>query len=295
MAFSRQMKTVLLTGAGGFTGGYLESALLRRGYRVARLDSVGPERCDLTDSVAVDKTVLLANPDCVVHLAAISFVAHGNAEDFYRVNVIGTLNLLQALSKLPGAPRRVIVASSGNVYGTPDVEILDESQCPEPVNHYGCSKLAMEYMVRTWFDRIPVLITRPFNYTGPGQADHFLVPKIVKHFKRHAPMIELGNLHVSRDYSDVADVVASYVALLESDVKSEVVNICSGRALALLDIVAMMNEIAGYEIEVRANPEFVRANEVPKLVGSTAKLHSLVTLPAARPFRETLRRMYETA
>jgi nucleoside-diphosphate-sugar epimerase len=229
-----------------------------------------------------------------VHLAAVTFVAHDDPEDFYRVNVLGTLNLLQALAKLKRAPSRVIIASSANVYGTPDVEVLDESLCPAPVNHYACSKLAMEYMVRTWFDRIPILITRPFNYTGPGQANHFLVPKIVKHFRERAPFIELGNLHVSRDYSDVEDVVATYLALLEADVRSEVVNICSGRAIALLDIISMMNNIAGYEIEVRVNREFIRENEVPRLIGSTAKLRSLANPPVPRPFMETLRRMYES-
>ena len=207
--------------------------------------------------------------------------------------MLGTLNLLQALAALKRPPRRIIVASSANVYGTPKEDVLDESLCPAPVNHYAASKLAMECMVRTWCDRLPILITRPFNYTGPGQAEHFLVPKIVRHYRERAPHIELGNLHVSRDYSDVEDVVAAYLALLESDVRSEVVNICSGRAIALLDIIDMMNEIAGYKIEVKVNPEFVRENEVPRLVGSPAKLRSLVDVPEPRPFVETLRRMYE--
>ena len=287
------MKTVLLTGATGFTGRYLESALLQRGYRVLRLDPNGPEPCDLTDLAAVERTVARAEPDFVVHLAAIAFVAHGNAEDFYRVNVIGTMNLLQALAGLKKTPQKVLLASSANVYGMPAVEVLDESLCPAPVSHYACSKLAMEHMARTWFGRLPILITRPFNYTGPGQAEHFLVPKIVKHFKDRLPFIELGNLHVRRDYSDVEDVVAAYVALLESDVRSDVVNICSGRDIALLEIVAMMRDIAGYEIEVRVNPEFVRENEVPRLMGSTAKLRTVVTLPPFHPFQETLRRMYK--
>ena len=294
MPSSKAMKTALLTGAGGFTGRYLEPSLLQRGYQVVRLDPGGPQTCDLTDRFAVEDLVGRVEPAFVVHLAAVTFVAHGNPEDFYRVNVLGTLNLLQALAKLERAPSQVIIASSANVYGTPNVEVLDESLCPAPVNHYACSKLAMECMVRTWFDRMPILITRPFNYTGPGQADHFLVPKIVKHFRERAPYIELGNLHVSRDYSDVEDVVATYLALLEAGARSEVVNICSGRAIALLDIISMMNEIAGYEIEVRVNPEFVRENEVPRLIGSTAKLRSLANPPVPRPFTETLRRMYES-
>jgi nucleoside-diphosphate-sugar epimerase len=293
MPSSKETVTALLTGASGFTGRYLEPALRAQGYEVVRIDPAGPNPCDLTDPAAVEKAILRSEPDVVIHLAAVTYVAHDDAEDFYRVNVLGTLNLLQALARLKRLPKRLIVASSANVYGTPKVEVLDESLCPAPVNHYAASKLAMEHMVRTWFTRLPILITRPFNYTGPGQAEHFLVPKIVRHYRERAPYIELGNLQVSRDYSDVEDVVATYLALLESDVRSEVVNICSGRAIALLDIVEMMNEIAGYKIEVRVNPEFVRENEVPRLIGSPAKLRSLLEIPRPRPFVETLRRMYE--
>jgi nucleoside-diphosphate-sugar epimerase len=152
----------------------------------------------------------------------------------------------------------------------------------------------MEHMVRAnWFRRMPIVVTRPFNYTGPGQATHFLIPKIVNHLRDRAAFIELGNLDVFRDFSDVDDVVAAYMALLESGVRSEVVNICSGQGIALLDVVRIMNQLAGYEIEVRVNPEFVRENEVPRLVGNNAKLRSLVELPAVRPFAETLKRMYE--
>ena len=287
------METALLTGAGGFTGRYVESALEARGYQVVRLEPTGTNPCDLTDPDAVKRTVQKARPDVVVHLAAVSYVAHGKAEDFYRVNVFGTLNLLQALANLGRPPSRVIIASSANVYGTPDVEVLDESVCPAPVNHYANSKLAMEHMARTWFDRLPILITRPFNYTGVGQADHFLIPKIVRHFRERAPVIELGNLHISRDFSDVEDVIQAYMALLESNVKSEIVNLCSGKPIALLDVIRMMNQVAGYEIEVRVNPEFIRANEVPRLVGNPAKLRRIVNLPPPRPFSDTLRRMYE--
>src|SRR5271166_3798160 len=208
------MRTVLLTGAGGFTGRYLQKALEGRGYRVVPLQHEGPNPCDLTDPATTECAVRDARPDAVLHLAALSFVGHGNPEEFYRVNVLGTLNLLQALAGLKSPPQRVLIASSGNVYGTPDIELLDESVCPAPVNHYANSKLAMEHMVRSnWFNRLPIVITRPFNYTGPGQAKHFLIPKIVWHFRDRAAFNELGNLEISRDFSDVDDVVAAYIAL----------------------------------------------------------------------------------
>ena len=288
------MRKVLLTGAAGFTGQYLRKALEKRGHSVVPLQVEGPSPCDLTDRSATEAAVHNAQPDAVVHLAAVSFVGHDNPEEFYRVNVFGTLNLLQALAELSKPPQQILIASSGNVYGTPDIEVLDESVCPAPVNHYANRKLAMEHMVRSnWLKRLPIVITRPFNYTGPGQANHFVIPKIVQHFRDRAPFIELGNLDVFRDFSDVEDVVAAYVALLESDVRSEVVNICSGRGIALLEVIRIMNQLAGYRIEVRVNPEFVRENEVPRLVGSDAKLRSLLKLPTPRPFADTLKRMYE--
>lgn len=293
MPSSSAQPTALLTGAGGFTGRYLEPALKARGYRVVRLDPGASEPCDITDSSTVERLVVATNPEVVVHLAGVTFVGHQSAEDFYRVNVIGSLNLITSLAKLEQIPKCIIMASSAHVYGTPPVEVLDESLCPTPISHYACSKLAMEQMVRTWFDRLPIIVARPFNYTGPGQADHFLVPKIVKHFVERAPVIELGNLHVSRDYMDVEDVVDIYIILLGLGASSQVVNVCSGRTIALLDILEMMKQISGHDIQVRVNPEFVRVNEVPRLMGSTAKLSSLMRIPEPRPFGETLRRMYE--
>ncbi|MDA3875631.1 MAG: GDP-mannose 4,6-dehydratase [Halothiobacillus sp.] len=290
------MNTVLVTGASGFTGQYMIAALQSQGYRVVGLGDPGSGAaeclpCDLTDMDAVTQVVRRVQPTHVVHLAGIAFVGHGVAEDFYRVNLFGTLNLLSALESL-SRPPRVLIASSANIYGTPDVEVIDESVCPAPVNHYAMSKLAMEHMVCNYFDRMPIVIARPFNYTGVGQTEQFLIPKIVGHFKRRAPMIELGNLDVSRDFSDVRDTVDAYMALLESDVHSQVVNVCSGRAIALRAVLAEVARLAGYEIEVRVNPAFVRANEIPVLRGSRARLESLVNCFRPRRLEETLAWMF---
>jgi nucleoside-diphosphate-sugar epimerase len=142
-------------------------------------------------------------------------------------------------------PKRVLIASSANVYGNV-AGILGESQPAAPVNHYAVSKLAMEHMVHTWFDRLPIVITRPFNYTGIGQSQQFLVPKIVDHFVRRAAMIELGNLDVERDFSDVRFVARAYRGLLEYDCAGQTVNICSGRPYTLRWILQMMQTISGY-------------------------------------------------
>ena len=293
------MKKVLITGIDGFTARYLAKALEQQGLEVVGLSSVldnpgmGVFKCDLLDNVRLNSLVKEIKPDYVAHLAAITFVGHSNNEDFYRVNVIGTMNLLEALCQPGLSLSKVLVASSANIYGTPNVEVIDEAMLPAPVNHYATSKLAMECMVRTMFSKLPIVITRPFNYTGFGQNEQFLIPKIIGHFKRGEKVIELGNLDVSRDFSDVRDVVASYVALLMSKAESTVVNICSGRATSLREIITKAEEIAGYDIEVRVNPAFVRANEIARLRGDNRYLKQLIGFSAEIPLEKTLRWMYE--
>lgn len=299
------MGKILITGSRGFTGNHLVPLLLARGHEVVGLEHAsvkGPLLspsvfCDLTDAEAVKRVVAQVNPSHVVHLAAVSFVGNANTGDqelaFYRVNLFGTQNLLSALDALPEKPKKVVVASSANVYGTPSgVEVLDESVAPMPVNHYAISKLAMEHMARTWFPKMPIVVTRPFNYTGPGQDEKFVVPKIVSHFRRGEKKIELGNLDVSRDFSDVRDVVRCYADLLDSAPHSSVLNICSGRALSLREILAMMEEIAGRGIEVSVNPAFVRANEIPRLLGCNKRLRDALGFAPEIPMRQTLASMY---
>ena len=293
-----QRGTVLLTGANGFTGKYVRAELEAAGYTVVGAvvgGSRGPHEVtlDITSPDNCRRVMERVRPDYLIHLAAISFVQHADADAFYRVNVIGTMNLLQAMADAKLSPRRLIIASSANVYGNATAGVIAESQPPQPVNHYAVSKLAMEFMVKTWNDRLPIVITRPFNYTGVGQEPHFLVPKIMSHFVQRAPLIELGNLDVERDFSDVRMVAQAYRGLLEQDCAGQTVNICSGRPFSLRAILDTMQQIAGYEIDVRVNPAFVRQSEVKTLVGSPDRLRALVPGLQPVPLEETLRWMYE--
>ena len=288
---------VLVTGARGFTGAYVRAELEAAGYRVVGtvLGATAADEVSLDITSAADCRRVLeqVRPDYVVHLAAISFVHHESAEAFYQVNVIGTMNLLQAMADTQLTPRRVLIASSANVYGNAG-GFLSEAQAPQPVNHYSASKLAMEHLVRTWCDRLPIVVTRPFNYTGVGQELRFLVPKIVSHFVARKPLIELGNLDVERDFSDVRVVAHAYRLLLEEPCDGEVVNVCSGKPYSLRAIIASMQQIAGYEIDVRVNPAFVRASDVRTLVGVADKLHALVGSIDTIAFEDTLRWMYDS-
>lgn len=293
-----QSVRTLVTGASGFTGRYLVEKLLGRGHTV--IETVGarnePEtptrlRLDITSPDDCRRVIDTVRPDYIVHLAAISFVGHNDPLDFYRVNVIGTLNLLEACAAVGHTPRKLLIASSANVYGNVTSDAIDESFPVTPVNHYAASKAAMETMVRTWFDRLPILIVRPFNYTGRGQTSNFLVPKIVEHFARRESSIELGNIDVARDFSDVRYVASAYEALLDSEAAAETVNVCTGTPYTLRDILAKASDLTGHELEIHVNPAFVRQTDVKMLAGSPAKLRSLVPAVEAIPFIDTLRWM----
>lgn len=283
------MKKVLITAINSFTGRYLEKYLKNSNYEVVGTTS---KSCDITKKDDILNVLKEYKPDFIVHLAAISFVGHSNIEEFYKVNTVGTINLLDAVIELNIGVDKIILSSSATVYGNQNREILDESICPMPANHYGASKYAMECLARNYFDKLPIIITRPFNYTGIGQAENFLVPKIVKHFKENKKEIELGNLDVKREFNDVSFICEAYKKLLESELRSEVVNIASQNPIPLFDLIQAMNEISAYKIEVKVNPAFVRKDEIKTLCGSSKKLFSLIGDINTIPIKETLENMY---
>ncbi len=271
---------ILLTGADGFTGRHVSSFAQKNGYEVIGLTA------DLTNPKAVLEEVARANPTHVIHLAAISAVTHADEEAFYKVNLFGTQNLLGALSHMPNAPQKIVLASSANVYGNALVSPISESVCPKPVNHYAISKLAMEFMSTSFAQRLPIVIGRPFNYTGVGHDNRFVVPKIVDHFKRRTPEIELGNLQVLREYNDVRAVCEAYLGLLQSGIPGEVYNIASGRAVSLQTIISTLEKLTKHSMNVKVNPAFVRANEIEILSGSAKKIETLLG-PLNHPSLET--------
>lgn len=289
---------VLITGINGFTGVHLEQYLIDKGFDVYGTVIDKPQQqnhtqCDITKKDQVDHVLSSVVPDYIIHIAAISFVGESNASLIYDVNVIGTENILQSLIEHKITPKKTILASSATIYGNQGKEVLNESMCPAPVNHYGISKLAMEHMAANYFDKLDIIITRPFNYTGVGQEAHFLIPKIVSHFKEGKKEIELGNTHVAREFNDIQYVIDVYHKLLLSDARSTVVNISSNKPVKLLDVIEIMQKITGYEIEVKVNPAFVRENEIKSLAGSTVKLTQLIGNIKQSPFETTLIEMYE--
>jgi GDP-6-deoxy-D-talose 4-dehydrogenase len=288
---------ILVTGAHGFTGRHLCAQLRAQGHEVIELTEHAVKadheiRADLTDAVQMRDAVARARPDRVAHLAAIAFPGHADAGAIYRVNVAGTLNLLQALVEQGGGKGGVLLPSTATVYAGDATKALTEDAALAPASHYAVSKLAMENMARLFADRLPMVIVRPFNYTGPGQREPYLVPKIVRHFAERAPVIELGNIDSERDFLDVRAVTDAYARLLSNpSAFGRTFNLCSGAGTSVRGLIAALESITAHRIEVRVNPAFVRPNEPRRIVGSPQRLQGVIGKLIEVPLRRTLEDM----
>lgn len=270
----------LITGISGFVGHHLLRELKARNIDVYGLDILsssteGVITADIMDRKKLEGVVSEISPDCIIHLAAISSVDHEKVSAIYEVNFNGTVNLLSACINARKKPRFIYISSS-LVYGSVSAADLpiDESFTVNPINHYGAGKAASEMAVKAFgaeYD-IPYTIVRPFNHTGPGQSDRFVVPKIINAFKRGDDTIELGNIDIVRDFTDVRDIVKAYAALNENFKNGETYNISSGRGVSIHDIFEMLKSITGHDMKIIKKEYYVRKNEIRSVVGNADKL-----------------------
>ena len=296
------MKSVLITGIKGFTGPYLSQELRKKGYEV--YGSVSKKKdessennliyADLLDLDSLKNLVEKIKPDKVIHLAGISFVGHSNISEIYNVNLIGTRNLLEALDSSGRYVEKIILASTANVYGRVDNILIDENQAIKPINDYAISKASMELLVNLWRDKLPIIIARPFNYTGLGQSKNFLIPKIIEHFQNKKKSIKLGNLEIYRDFSDVRDIAEIYSELIDIDEEGEIYNLCSGKLNSIKDCINIISNYAGYQIEIIENEDYSRKNEIKFLRGSNEKLFKTISKKGMRDLSETISWMYHS-
>ena len=276
---------ILLTGSSGFTGRAFTQAAQNADHAVTHLSSNLNEIPSLTAEIAG------INPTHVVHLAGISFVGHADPLAFYMVNVLGTMNLLNALTALPVKPQCVLISSSANVYGNCLQSPIQETQPLAPINHYASSKMAMEHMAKAQSPQLPLVFTRPFNYTGAGQTTDFLVPKLVDHFLRKADHIALGNLNVEREFNDVRMVCEAYLKLLTVGEPGQTYNICTGTTYTLRQLIESLERLTGHTMTVETRADLVRANEVHRLCGNPEKLQAAIGKPSEFALIDTLKWM----
>jgi GDP-6-deoxy-D-talose 4-dehydrogenase len=293
-------ESVLVTGINGFIGRNLSPKLRAAGYDVWGTTLNSPDNknllCDLKDYHAVSDVLDKVRPNIIIHLAALSSVTAGKTMQYYEENVLGTENLFAAINKL-GGRRRIIFFSTAGVYGNQAIEVLTEDLTPLPVSHYGISKYACERLAAGMIDSHDVTIFRPFNIIGFGQHADFLLPKLIRHFVDREPVIRLGSLDPVRDYIDVGTCCEIVIAMLnQRQAFGQTVNLCSGRATSVRELLMLLRELTAHEIEAVTVPEFVRKNEVWKLLGSTTKLNSMLPTPCQlMPLRHVLNGMLADA
>ncbi len=286
---------ILITGINGFVGRILRESLKKRGHQVYGIDikSFDPavSAADITDSAAIGRIIEEIAPEAICHLAAISRVAYSDPSNLYNINVNGTINLLNASVRLDPPPQ-FLLASSCQVYGIVDDEKqpIKENYEVKPINHYGASKAASEYIAQG-FHRVhglPMAIVRPFNHIGRGQNPHFVVAKIISAIKEKKTEIELGNLSVIREFIDVRDVVEVYVKLMEQFPDGMTINIASGRGYKVYDIIQLLEKISGVHLKILNSESLLRQNEMVKLIGDGNSLKKLYNWHATFSIEDTL-------
>jgi GDP-4-dehydro-6-deoxy-D-mannose reductase len=286
---------VLVTGADGFVGDHLSRYLLERGDTVIGWAGPRPgnhapppfDVVDVRDAAAVHTALAKARPDAVVHLAAISSVTQSHAEPAlaFAVNAMGALHLCTAAKAVSPSPR-VLLVSSGEVYGNTGERAATETAVLRPTSPYAASKIAAE-AVALQFARsyaMQVVCARPFNHLGRGQAPNFAVPAFARQLvdarrSRARRAIAVGNLEPVRDFSDVRDVVAAYGLLLDRGLSGEVYNVSSGVGRSMRSLLDELIAIAEVDVDVRVDPARVRATELPVLIGDSSKIRALGWAP----------------
>lgn len=286
---------LLITGATGFVGRH---ALAR--WPLAASLSAG--KFDIRD-----KSAMLAHfaghlPETVLHLAALSFVPDSFKvpEHTFEVNFLGTLRLLEALAE-SGFKGRFLFVSSGDAYGMVSVESLpiNETTPLRPRNPYAVSKAAAEALCYQWSQTGPfeVVVARPFNHIGAGQAPSFAISDFARQVAEigaglRPPVLNVGNIDVTRDFTDVGDVLHAYELLMESGRNGEIYNVCSGVERSVRSLLEQLLELSGVHAEIINDPARFRVADQPRVCGSHEKLSRHTGWQPEVPIRETLLSLY---
>jgi GDP-4-dehydro-6-deoxy-D-mannose reductase len=268
---------ILVTGHRGFVGGWM-----LKDKRCVGLDNAAGEGIDLLDVPALVEAVARIKPVAVVHLAAQSAVpeSFANPAATFNNNVIGTQNLLQAL-KLSGFSGRFLFVSTAEVYGQSLSETIptDETCALKPLNPYAVSKVAAEALCNYWnrVEGLEIIIARPFNHIGPGQSTRFAIADFAHAIAamslgQKPPVLPVGDLDVTRDFTDVRDVISAYHQLLETGTPGETYNVCSGTEQNMQQAVQTLARLAGVKIDIQVDTARLRKSGQRRACGSSRKL-----------------------
>jgi GDP-4-dehydro-6-deoxy-D-mannose reductase len=286
------LSRALVTGGSGFVGGHLVALLAERGDEVE-----APPRAelDVLDPEAVARAVRDNTPERIFHLAA--FASPGRSwdepRDALRLNIEGTLNVLEAArTHAPGA--RVLLPTSGEVYGPPASLPLTEDAPLRPQNPYAVSKAACDLLGAQYGDAhaLHVVRARSFNHAGPGQSDEYLIGTLVRQGAeaeaagQDEVTLRTGSTDSARDFTDVRDVVRAYRDAI--DAEPDAYNVCSGRSVTVAELIALIAKLTELELHHEVDPARVRPHEVKEVRGSADRLRAATGWAPEIPLERTV-------
>ena len=268
------MKKILITGGGGFVASYLKDIFKSEKVFLTDIAGKGVEKCDITDKKSVFRLVEKISPDEIYHLAAISMPRVEDKKLVERVNVQGTLNLLEAVRKF-SPQAKVLLVSTGYVYGNCKRPATEKDR-PRPIGIYAQSKLEMEKQALKKFPDLNIYIARPFTHSGKNQGLGFFFPdtakKIAEGKKQSNPEIEVYNPQTKRDFSHVEDIVSAYKMIMDKGTPKEIYNICSGKSYNILKIFEDMTKRANLK---KYTVKRIKHGVVLDLMGNNSKIKNL--------------------
>ena len=296
--------SILVTGASGFAGGHLVDLLARDGVPVVAWHRPGgaPPRdapgtiwqaIDILDKAAVRAAIGRLRPTAVYHCAGAAHVGRSwdNTEPTFAVNVRGTSYLIEGLRDA-GVDARVLIPSSAMVYAPADIPLREDHRLL-PASPYALSKLTQEMIGTENTGGPPVLVARAFNHFGPRQDPWFVASGFARRIADieaglWKPELMVGNLDARRDLTDVRDTVQAYRRIMEHGKAGRVYNVCSGRDIAVRDLLEMMLSRARVAIEVKVDPSRYRPNDHPLIVGDPSRIHDELGWKASIPLEKTV-------
>ena len=303
------MSRVLIFGAGGFVGSYLCKEFLNNGYKVSGTDKgVGSAlpsevdfyRTDLMQANEVEKLIDQIQPDIIVNLAAISSVgaSWNMPQTTMAINVIGALNIMEAARKSEQKPRILFVGSSEEYVISENP--LDENTQLNANNPYGISKVTQEQFAKLYREQygLKIYCVRPFNHTGIGQRDSFVLPSFCKQVAEidksgKDGKIQVGNLKVKRDFSHVKDVVRAYRMIVESDNCNQIYNVGSGNAYSLEDMLTYIIGLSNQHIEIEVDQNRIRPTDQPVICCDRSLIGKELGWEPQYNVYDALKEMYE--
>jgi GDP-4-dehydro-6-deoxy-D-mannose reductase len=287
------MRKLLLLGGAGFVGSHMKK------HCHDRFDVVSTGReVDIRHAEQIQSLIAREQPSDVVILAAITTLKESieNPRTTYDINFGGTLNVLIALRNL-GFTGRLLFVSSSEVYGFINGADLpvDELRIMRPLNPYAFSKIASEALCHLWSqnEKFKIIISRPFNHIGPGQSERFAIADFGRQIAMiklglAPPVIRVGDIDTTRDFTDVRDIVSAYEMLLDLGQNGEIYNVCSGRERSIRSLIERMCQLVGVNVEIEIDSERFRPSKQRRMRGSNEKIIKATGWSITYPMDQTL-------